>query len=434
MPRKYREDEHLTRAGQVPLFDMVIALSTALDLVHPDLKGHHLRTAYTAHAIASELGLPDATRAQIVLASALHDAGAVSLRERLDSLRFEFDDPLRHAEQGFLLFRGFESLAEGAHYIRYHHRRWDERAWSEGLEQAVVVGSQVLELADRVEILYERGKPILTQNARIQAVVHANSGSMFMPEAVDAFLSASGPDEFWLDGFSRPVSESLVAEATGVTATLDAKELVALAELFSQVIDFRSPYTCAHSRGVAAAAEMLADAFGFRADEARDIILASYLHDVGKLAVPVETLDKSAPLTSPEVDVIRDHPGHTHAVLNRVPGLEEVSIFASMHHERLDGSGYPFQAKGQQIPMAARLVAVADVFTAMTESRPYRCALTRGTAERSLMSLASDGLLDKRIVGEALAHFDSIDGNRQAAQIRGMQCYRACSLRAGDRS
>jgi HD-GYP domain-containing protein (c-di-GMP phosphodiesterase class II) len=411
---------------------MVIALSRALDLVHPDLDGHHLRTAYCADAIASELGLPRDTRARLVLASALHDAGAVSLRERLDALRFEFDDPLRHAEQGFLLFRGFEPLAEGAHYIRYHHHRWDEPTWSQGLDPTIVMGAQILKLADRVETLYERGKAILTQHARIQAVIHANSGSMFMPEAVDAFLSASGPDEFWLDGFSRPVIESLVARTAALTADLDAKRLLALAELFSQVIDFRSPYTCAHSRGVAASAEMLADAIGFRPDEARDIVVAGYLHDLGKLAVPIETLDKSAPLTTPEVDVIRDHPTHTHSVLHSVPGLEEISIYASMHHERLDGSGYPFQARGHHIPMAARLVAVADVFTAMTESRPYRSALTRGTAERSLMSLASDGMLDGRIVGEAVVHFDSIDAARQAAQIRGMQCYRACSLRTGD--
>lgn len=422
----------MARDTRVPLFDMVMALSSAMDLVHPALKDHQLRTAYVANAIAFEQGLPDETRAQIVLAAAVHDAGAVSLRERLDSLRFEFDDPLRHAEQGFRLFRGFEPLAEGAHYIRHHHRRWDEPHWRTDLAAEVVVGAQVLELADRVETLCERGKPILTQRERIRAVIHANSGSMFMPDVVESFLSASGPSEFWLDGFSAPVDRSLTAQAAGVVAELDAAGLVALAELFSQVIDFRSPYTCAHSRGVAAAAELLADTVGFRQDEIHDIVIASYLHDVGKLAVPVETLDKSAPLTSPEVDIIRDHPHHTHAVLSRVPGLEEVSVFACMHHERLDGSGYPFQARGYQIPMAARLVAVADVFTAMTENRPYRCALTRGTAERSLMSLASDGLLDRRIVGEAMAHFDPIDGARQAAQTRGMRCYQACSLRAGD--
>jgi putative nucleotidyltransferase with HDIG domain len=140
------------------------------------------------------------------------------------------------------------------------------------------------------------------------------------------------------------------------------------------VIDAKSPWTYRHSDRASVIAASLAAALGAGDDQLDDLRRAALLHDIGKLAISNRILDKPAALTNSEFARIREHPVITERILARVPGCERLAPTAGAHHERLDGSGYPRGLAGAELSVPARVLAVADVYEALTSPRPYRAA------------------------------------------------------------
>ena len=130
-------------------------------------------------------------------------------------------------------------------------------------------------------------------------------------------------------------------------------------------------------------AVQIGGSLGLSATERRDLHRAGLLHDIGKLSVPNTILDKPGKLTPPEWEVVRLHPYYTQRILERIDGFAELAFVASSHHERMDGRGYHRGLPGPQIPRAARILAVADVFEALTARRPYR----EGLATETVLSI-----------------------------------------------
>ena len=147
----------------IPLFNMVMCLSNAMDLINQAVVDHHKRVAYIALSIAAEMGLSIEEQNNLILAGLLHDCGAFSLKERLDLLQFDAENPYKHAELGYILFKEFEPFSKIAILIRYHHTCWDEGRGSEFKGDEVPMGSYILHLADRVAVSIRREKEILGQ-------------------------------------------------------------------------------------------------------------------------------------------------------------------------------------------------------------------------------------------------------------------------------
>jgi putative nucleotidyltransferase with HDIG domain len=144
--------------------------------------------------------------------------------------------------------------------------------------------------------------------------------------------------------------------------------LVALAE----AIEARDPFARGHATRVTALAEAVARPLGWSEDQIVELRLGGLLHDIGKLAVDVDVLCKPGRLTTEEKEQIRCHPLVGARMLEHVAGSEAALACVLFHHERWDGCGYPFGWAGEDIPVAARLLAIADAFDAMTSHRPYR--------------------------------------------------------------
>ena len=189
-----------------------------------------------------------------------------------------------------------------------------------------------------------------------------------------------------------------------------------MSKLFSYIIDFRSRFTATHSSGVAASSEALSRLVGFSERECRMMRIAGHLHDLGKLAVPAEILEKPAKLTEDEFNIIRSHTFYTYRILEPIGDLDVINTWGSFHHERLDGSGYPFHHKAQDLSLGSRIMAVADVFTAITEDRPYRKEMPSERALQVLQQMADSSALDSNIVSLLRVHFDEINSSRIAAQ------------------
>jgi HD-GYP domain-containing protein (c-di-GMP phosphodiesterase class II) len=151
---------------------------------------------------------------------------------------------------------------------------------------------------------------------------------------------------------------------------------------------------------------------GFGETALAEVEVAGLMHDIGKLCVPDEIVEKPARLTSAEFAVMERHSFETYQILRHVPGLERVAEWAAFHHETLDGSGYPFRRSAETLSPEARVVAVADIFQALAQARPYRSAQGLDEISRILDECALRGMLDQDIV--ALAR-DDLDGSLRAA-------------------
>ena len=204
-------------------------------------------------------------------------------------------------------------------------------------------------------------------------VVRERSGRWFDPQIADVFLSIRPDDPLWMRLADDSATELLrdLEPATGI-ALADEAGLDRVAEAFAGVIDRKSHYTAQHSLGVATYAVAIARELGFDEDRTRWLRRAGLLHDIGKLGVSNRILDKPGKLTDAEFAEVRNHPRYTHEILSRITPFAALAESAAAHHERLDGRGYHRGVGAEHLGPEARILAVADVFDALTANRPYR--------------------------------------------------------------
>jgi len=184
-----------------------------------------------------------------------------------------------------------------------------------------------------------------------------------------------------------------------------AKTAHELAESLGRAVDARDRRLFQHSEVVADLASLLAQAHGLTPRQAQMVHMAGHLHDIGKIGIPDHILRKPGPLSAEEWEIMRQHPRIGAEILKPVrvfcgrPGVCEIVL---AHHERFDGSGYPNGLRGNDIPLGARIVAVADAFSAMTEERPYRKSLTLEAAVAEVVS-GSGTMFDPEVVRDLLS-------------------------------
>lgn len=408
---------------KVSTFDLVSCLSDAIDLINPSIVDHHKQVAYIAHAIGGELGLSRDERFELALAGVLHDIGAVSSDDRISGLQFELDDPHGHAEMGYLLLKMFCPFRRTSEIIRFHHVSWKRGQGAEFKGMQVPFRSHIVHLADRVAVLINKQREIFGQINEICRLIKERSGTMFMPEVVEAFMILAEKEYFWLDCGSPSLGTTLRSRMKHETVQLGIPDITDFANLFRRVIDFRSRFTATHTSGVAASADVLARLSGF-SDNDRDMVrIAAYLHDLGKLAIPQEILEKPGRLTEREFNIIRGHTFYTYRILEHIDDFSTISEWAAFHHERLDGKGYPFHLGDEDLQVGSRLIAVADVFTAISEDRPYRKGMSDREALRVLKDMVKTSALDGKLVSLAESNYDVINSAREAAQQSSYQEY-----------
>ncbi|MHB8883072.1 MAG: HD-GYP domain-containing protein [Thermodesulfovibrionales bacterium] len=405
-----------TKALNVPLIEMSMCLSNALDLVSSRVVDHHKRVAYIACSIAAELGMPEDEREILMLAGLLHDIGAISAKDRLETLQFELENPDFHAELGYRLIRTFDLFLDVAQLVRYHHVPWDNGNGGSRWGQPVSGSSHILHLADRIAVLIDKKREILGQTDRIKKTIVSGSGNKFVPEYVNAFIRLSEKESFWFDTVSPSISDILRA-MTGMSSIVLTYDLLhGMIKLFGRIIDFRSRFTATHSSGVATTASALARLAGMNKSDCAVMRIAGYLHDLGKLAVPAEILEKPGKLSIVEANIIKNHPYHTYRIIATVRGLDTINQWASFHHECIDGRGYPFHHSGAEISLGSRIMAVADVFTALSEDRPYRPGMSKQDALRTMQTMAGRAALDGDLVSLVGRKYEEINAMRVASQ------------------
>ncbi len=387
---------------QINLHEAIYSLSDALDLVGVTHIHHGKRVAFMAAECGKWLKWPKAQLDDLFQAAILHDSGVskTAVHAKLAQLEWELEG--EHCQIGADLLASCALLRALAPIVRQHHTHWAVLQDLD-LPAHIKLSANCIYMVDRVDILTLKyvtsGNDILLGKEDIRQQILAHRGDWFCPELVDAFMEVSDSEAFWFMLESDHVS-GYVATWMADTTKQDMafEDLSSLMHIFSSIVDAKSAFTREHSDGVASLARYLGETLQVSEDRCDMLELAGLLHDIGKLRVPDDLLEKCGPLTAEEKRTMSRHSFDTYNILCNIKGLEQVALWAAQHHERVNGSGYPYHARAGGISLEARIIAVADVFQALAQRRPYRDALDPQDIMTILHEQVSSGRLDAQVV------------------------------------
>ena len=371
---------HPPQHGRDFFAGLLEAFTGVLGLARGYLRSHGPWTAHLARQIALSMGRPPEEASRLVLAGVLADVGMIGMAEEAWEVPTPMLDPKtrarvrRHPGRSHGILASVPHLEALGPVVRHHHEWWNGNGYPDGLSGTEIpLEARILRLADTVSALKaprpHRG-PLSEEDIRY--AVGKAAGEEFDPEVARVFLdlSASGGlepfDEEAYHGWVLEAATSLVPDSV---SPLSSNELL---EILAAVVDAKDPYAAGHSRRVALMAVALSDQLGLDEEARANLWAAGYLHDIGKLAVPLRILTKPARLTPEEMASVQEHTLLGARVLEQVPALAHLAPGARHHHERWDGQGYPDRLEGEGIPLLGRILAVADAYDAMTTSRAYR--------------------------------------------------------------
>jgi len=361
---------------KLSLKEIIFALVESIDLVNYLLRNHHRRVTYIAYEIGKQMSLDKHQLRRLVLSAALHDIGALYVKERDELIRLDIENPHPHAIRGAILLKEFNYFEEISDIILHHHRAYDDGKGLIFNHKEVPIESFIIHIADRVEILYDSELSYYAQVDNIKHQIIKRTHSIFTPECVSAFVEVSENESFWLGLESIRFSNLLHGVFDSKEdIDIDLEVLEHISSLFANIVDSRSLYTASHSKAVAEVAYELCQLNGLDNVSCEKIRIAGLLHDLGKIGIPNEIVEKEGKLTFDEYEQMKSHAYYTYQILKEFKGLEDICKWASMHHEKRDGLGYPFHISNDDFSIEMDILAISDVFTAISEDRPYRSGM-----------------------------------------------------------
>ncbi|MFW6009341.1 MAG: HD-GYP domain-containing protein, partial [archaeon] len=239
---------------------------------------------------------------------------------------------------------------------------------------------------------------ILNQSEAITQKIKSYSDILFDPKIVDVFLYLAKIESFWLNISTDRFKDILNDWGKNIYLKLSLNNLEEITSVFAKIIDRKSAFTARHSSGVATLAALISSEMNFSVEKQQAIRIAGLIHDIGKLIIPKNILEKNGKLNDNEFNIIKQHPFYTYKLLNNIKGLSTISRWAAYHHEKMDGTGYPFKLNKNKLDLGCRIMAVSDIFQALTEERPYRPAYKITKAMEILKKYGTYGKLDTEII------------------------------------
>ena len=402
--------------------ELISGFSEGLDLAEGRPLGHAKRVCYIATMLARSLALSEEEQAVIYYTSLLHDLGvplvsadlsdligvnenalfAASPCKSPEELAVDCDESCletiigafhRHATLG-----GKKAFSLGlpvavGEAIASGHEHWDGSGYPEGIAaHDIPMASRVVAVADWAESIIAEEENSLIARRNLTTELDEVSETVLDPRLVEQTKCLTHNDDFWLGLFAEDLSQSILTMKPHESGKLTWKAMLRLTRSFAEVIESKSPYTHGKSARVAEYAAHLAEVVGLPADHVALIHLGALLHDIGQLSLPARIMGKPDILTLTEMQLMQRHPSYSRLILENLHGLEEVALWVGAHHERPDGKGYPEMLTTELIPLESRIMAVANVYVALTSERPYRKALSEKDALKVLTGAAGTQL------------------------------------------
>lgn len=377
------------------------AFSLALDFAEMDYfkinLNHSRRVAYISLNIAKAMGLSEDDQKDLFALSLLHDSGFTLSGLKLKPEFKKFELMPDHCIEGEKVISYLPFLMSRKDVIKYHHENYNGSGFFGISGDDIPLFSQVIHLADFLDINFNLAQLDFQKRVEAKHYVVRGKNQLFSPDVVDAFMSFAHRERFWADLLFYNIIEVLERIAPQIIYEYSWKELIPISETFMKIIDSKSKFTYNHSRGITEKIEIMSDFYGFNTEKKLKLHITANLHDLGKLYIPNSILEKPDKLDSVELSEMKKHSYFTKLVLDKIPIFEDISSWASNHHEKLNGSGYPENLTGKELDFESRLMGVVDICQALTEERPYRKGLTHREAKKIIRDMANSGLIDKQI-------------------------------------
>jgi HD-GYP domain-containing protein (c-di-GMP phosphodiesterase class II) len=392
------------------------AVSNVLDVIETDIFGvstnHSRRIAYFSNRLANALGLSPDMQYDLVALSILHDNGA-SLKILHDNLLGSakskqnlVESRQEHCTIGEQNVSSFPFLTTPENIILYHHEKFDGSGFFGRSGREIPLMSQLINLADTLDLNFDLKNAYNRKSDQDEIIefIKVQSGKGFDPELAGIAVQIISRNEFWEHLSDEYINDVLKQITPPYKREMNYEEIRDITKIFSHIIDAKSEFTMMHSSELAGKMSRMAQFYGIDGDEYWKLMIASDLHDLGKLGISNLILDKPGQLTEAEFSVIKEHPITAKKSLEQVQGFDDISEWAYNHHEKLNGAGYPRGLQFDVLDFNSRLLACLDIYQALGEERPYRKAMSRDDSIAILQQMAQDGLLDAKIT-EDIAGF-----------------------------
>lgn len=383
------------------------SVANTLDIIEIEIFGmatnHSKRIAYVSIKIAEELRLSNHEIFDLVSLAIMHDNGAcmkilqdhlkdATTREKINIL----ESRKEHCVIGEKNLENFPFLTKPQNIIRYHHEKFDGSGFFGLSNDEIPLMAQIIALADTLDLTFDLRNSLNKEN--VTEFVQLHRGTYFSPILSDVFLKISDQDAFWEALADQNIDNNLKKVTPNFSHELNYQEIHTITKTLSKIIDAKSEFTQAHSSGLSERLESMAEFYKMDTIMMFKLLIATDLHDLGKLAVSNKILDKPGKLSDQEFEEIKKHPAITRLCLQDINGFEEITNWASNHHEKLDGSGYPVGLIARDLDFNSRLIACLDIYQALREERPYRKPMDHNKAMEILKNMAKMGQLDHNII------------------------------------
>ena len=394
---------------KVCLNDILYAFSYAFDCVVHDLLGvttqHSNRVAYICLLLGKGFGLNEAQLNDLVTCSLLHDnALSEYIQEEYingidvikDKNRIELGS---HCIIGENNIKDFPFNDDVSGVILYHHENSDGSGPFGKTLVDTPIYAQLIHIADIIDTDFDLSYITEKKYEDILKYLNNNRNTQFSDKCVEIFINNISYDEIFK--MQNVKIEMLLKKKLPIVyKEYSSEHIISFSNLFANIIDYKSKFTKNHSMGIANKAAIMAKYYGFNEETTTKLYFAGAVHDIGKLVVDRDILEKPDKLTDDEYIHIQNHAYYTYEILRKIKGLEDITSWASLHHEKLDGSGYPFGKKASELGFKERLMGCLDIYQALTEKRPYKDGYTHDKAISILKDMAERNLIDKHIVND----------------------------------
>ncbi len=398
------------------LNNFLLAITEILDFVEMDLLGitthHSKRVAYMATKIGERLNLSQKEIFDLIAYSVLHDNG-LSKSSKLvleknylekifkDKETMKFNQHFKdHCTIGEENIKDFPFLTNHINIIKYHHEFYDGSGIFGIKGDDIPLLAQLISFADVIDGLYKTDTPDYDKILEIRKFVNTNT-TLFNSKIVEIFLDLADKTYFWLDlQDEKEMIKYLINIAPCIKFQYNFDTLLSLTRVFTNIVDNKSSFTANHSNGLVEKCKHMSKYYNFSDRETFEMLIAASLHDLGKLAISNKILDKNGKLTDQEMQQMKSHVYYTKKALSKIEGFEDIAKIAANHHEKLNGSGYPYGLEEKDLTFKEKLMGCLDIYQALTEDRPYRDGFSHEKTMQIMYDMVDKGEIDKDIVGD----------------------------------
>ena len=397
---------------------LCVMFSKAFDIVEAELVGasqhHSLRVASLCAKMGKCMGDDKDSLSALFTCALFHDNALVEYTLSQRAAGYQNIDLRPHCEYGQrnVEWLPFTKNIDG--YILHHHSCENGKGpfgVHEFPREAAFIGA-----ADMIDVTCHLQRVLPGELGMLRDKIAARMGTLATKNAIETLLHIL--DDEMLESLRDENIHATVRQLFPAWKVqidqkcIDDECVVRLAKFITHIIDCKSRYTRKHSEQIANRAWLMGNRYGYSREENTQLYLAASLHDIGKIAIPSDMLEKPGKLNEDEYKIVMDHVRYTGDWLSEVEGLGKIRLWAANHHEKLDGSGYPFNKPEMELDFNSRLLACIDIYQAVSEERPYHRARSHKDTMPILYGMAEKGLIDGKIVkdlDEAMAEHSLCD-------------------------